>query len=75
MVFCKLFGFIDKNNVLHSNISAYRKGQSTTTVLQAIRDEIVKAMKRSVVTMMILADFSKAFDTICFRNHITKLDE
>ena len=58
--------------VLNSNISAYRKGHSTTTVLQAIRDDTVKAMKRSEVTMMILTDFSKAFDTICFRKLITK---
>ena len=57
----------------NSNISAYRKGQSTTTVPQAVRDDIVKAMKRSEVTMMILVDFSKAFDTICFRNPITEM--
>ena len=63
------------NNVLNSNISAYRKGQSITTVLQVIRDDIVTAMKRSEVTMMILADFSKAFDTICFRNLITKMSK
>ena len=66
---------IDKNNVLNKNISAYRKGQSTTTVLQAIRDDIVKAMKRSEVIMMILAEFSKAFDTICFRNLISKMSK
>ena len=54
LIFRQLSDFIDKNNVLNSNISAYRKGQSTTTVLQAIRDDIVKAMKRSEVTMIIL---------------------
>ena len=32
-------------------------------------------MKRSEVTMMILADFSKAFDTICFTNFITKMSK
>ena len=58
-----------------SNISAYQKGQSTTTVLQAIGDDIVKAIERSEVTMMILADFSKAFDMICFRNLITKMSK
>ena len=75
LIFHQLSDFIDKNYVLNSNISAYRKGQLTTTVLQAIRDDIVKAMKRSEVTMMILADFSKAFDTICFRNLITKMSK
>ena len=67
------FSVIDYNNVLDSNISAYRKEQSTTTVLQAIRDDIVKPMKRMELTMMILADFSKAFDSICFRKLITKM--
>ena len=75
LIFRQLSDFIEKNNVLNSNISAFWKGQSTTTVLQAIRDDIVKAMKRLEVTMMILADFSKAFDTICFRNLITKLSK
>ena len=75
LIFHQLSDFIDKNYVLNSNISAYRKGQSTTTVLQAIRDDIVKAMKRSEVTMMILADFFIAFDTICFRNLITKMSK
>ena len=75
LIFRPLSDVVDKNNVLNSNISAYRKGQSTTTVLQAIRDDIVKAMKRSEVTMMILADFSKVFDTICFRNLITKMSK
>ncbi|CAH3046233.1 unnamed protein product, partial [Porites evermanni] len=32
-------------------------------------------MKLSEVTMMILADFSKAFDKICFRNLITKMSK
>ena len=75
LIFRQLSDFIDKNDVLNSNISAYRKGQSTTTVLQAVRDDIVKAMKLSEVTMMILADFSKAFDKICFRNLITKMSK
>ena len=75
LIFRQLFVFINKNNVLNNNISANRKGQSTTNVLQAIRDDIVKAMKRSEVTMMILADFSKAYDTICFRNLITKMSK
>ena len=39
LIFRQLSVFIDKNNVLNNNISAYRKGQSTTTVLQAIRDD------------------------------------
>ena len=75
LIFRQLSDFIDKNYVLNSSISAYRKGQRTTTVLQAILDDTVKTMKRSEEPMMILADFSKVFDTICFRNLITNMSK
>ena len=75
LIFRQLADFIDKNKLLNSNIAAYRKGQSTTTVLQAIRDDIIKAMKRGEVTMMVLADFSKAFDTVRFKNLFTKMSK
>ena len=37
---------IDSHDLLKDNISGFRKGNSTTTVLLRIREEIVKAMKR-----------------------------
>ena len=37
-----------------------------------IRDDIRYAMKRKEVTLMVLADFSKAFDTISFSATIVK---
>ena len=53
------------NGILKVNLSAYRKTPSTTTALLAIKD-ILRAMKRGEVTMAVLADFSKAFDTVAF---------
>ena len=35
--------------------------------------QAIKAIKGSEVTKMILADFPRAFETICFRNLISKL--
>ena len=70
LVFRQLVQHIDENSTLYESISAYR---STMTVLQAIRDDILRAMKRGEVTMMVPADFSKAFDTVCFRKLITKM--
>ena len=64
LIFRQLSDFIDKNNVLNSNISAYRKGQSATTVLQAIRDDIVKAMKRSELSNY--ADLSQLLQSLRF---------
>ena len=53
--------------IFKENISGHQKGHSTTTVLLGIRDGILHAMKRGQLTLMILADFSKAFDTIRYK--------
>ena len=73
LIFRQMTNFIEGEMIMESNISAYRKGQLTIRVLQAIRDDILKAIQRGEVTMMILADFSKAFDTIEFQNLIKKM--
>ena len=56
----------DHTHLLHDRISAFRKGHSTITALLRVRDDIRYAMKRKEVTLMVLSDFSKAFDTIPF---------
>ena len=43
------------------------------TVILGIRDDIIRAMKRGEVTLMVLADFSKAFDTIKYKTVLEKL--
>ena len=65
--------YADHAHLLHDRISAFRKGHSTITALLRVRDDIRYAMKRKEVTLMVLADFSKAFDTICFSTTIVKL--
>ena len=59
--------------VLKDNVSAYRKGHSTTTTMLAIKDDIIRAMKSGEVTLAVLADFSKAFDTVAYEIVLTKL--
>ena len=46
---------------------AFRKGHSTNTLLLKLRDDIRTAMNRSEVTLSILIDYSKVFDTIDHR--------
>jgi hypothetical protein len=55
----QLVEHIDSQKLLKENISGFRKGHSTTTVLLDIRDDVLRAMKRGEVTLMVLADFSK----------------
>ncbi|KAL9962520.1 hypothetical protein ACROYT_G031627 [Oculina patagonica] len=66
--------FIETRTIFKDNISGYRKGHSTTTVLLGIKDDILHAMKRGELTLMILANFSKAFDTIRFKTVLRKLN-
>ena len=67
----KQLPFID--NCLNDNMSGFRKGHSTATILMAMRDDIKSAMKKGELTLMLLADFSKAFDTINFKTVLKKL--
>jgi hypothetical protein len=64
--------FAERAALLPDRISGFRKGHSTTSVLLGIRDDIRHAMKKGEITLMVLADFSKAFDTICFKSTIEK---
>jgi hypothetical protein len=68
-------GYLSRNDGrnLKNSPSAYRKGHNTTTVLPAMRDDIIHAMSKGEVTMAILADFSKAFDTVAYETVLKKL--
>ena len=73
LVLRQMAEFIDSKHLLPSHMSGFRKGNSTTTALINIRDDIIKAMNRGEVTIMVFADFSKAFDTVHFDIIIRKL--
>ena len=66
----QVMSHIESHDSLKDNIKVH----STTTVLLRIRDDIIKAMKKGEVTLMILADFSKAFDTIKYKTVLEKLN-
>ncbi len=59
--------------VLKESVSSYRRGHNTTAVMLAMRDDIHQAMKRREVTIAVLADFSKAFDTVSYTTILRKL--
>lgn len=73
LVASQMTDFCSRESLLRDTISSFRKGHSTSTVLLGIRDDLLSAMKRREVTLMVLADFSKAFNTVCFKTVITKL--
>ena len=69
----QLCNYIETNHLYNTTQSGFRKGHSTSTLLLKLRDDIRKAMKKSEITLTILIDFSKAFDTIDHRVLLNKL--
>lgn len=65
--------FLEQNNKRDKNQSAYRSNHSTTTALLNISDDIYDALDDSELTILVLLDYSKAFDTINHRLLFAKL--
>ena len=70
-----LCNFIETNNIYYLTQAGYRRNNSTSAILIKMRDDILNAMNKSEVTLPILADFSKAFDTIDYTVLIKKLSK
>ena len=70
LVAVQIGNLCEREATLKHAISEFRKGHSTCTVLMGIRDDLLRAMKKGEVTLMVLADFSKA---IRYETLITKL--
>lgn len=65
--------YIEKNHLYNDNQSGFRRGHSTLSLLLKFRDDIKLAMNRSEVTLAVLIDYSKAFDTIEHETLLKKL--
>lgn len=56
--------FIFPNRLLTGDQSAYRRAHSTTTALLKISRDVKVALDRKMVAILLLLDFSKAFDSV-----------
>ena len=66
MVHQQLSKFLSKNQLLNPFQSGFRPGHSTTTALVKIVDDIRFGMDNKCLTVLVLLDFSNAFNTIDF---------
>ena len=65
--------FLKEHRLLDHLQSAYKKSHSTTTALLNVTDDIYEALDDSEITLLILLDYSKAFDTANHRLILAKL--
>ena len=66
--------FIDKHKILYINQYGFRKGYSTTQVLIDVIDTLKRALDRKEYAIGIFLDLEKAFDTICHKILLSKLE-
>ena len=72
VILAQLCNYIEVKANYNLTQSGFRKGHSTITLLLKLRNDIKCAMNTSEVTLEILLDFSKVFDTI---DHLTLLQK
>ena len=73
VVLSQLSTLIDQEKLYKETQSGYLRGHSCVTLLTKMKDDIQKAMNRGEITLSICADFSKAFDTVCYETLFNKL--
>jgi hypothetical protein len=65
--------YIEKNNILPDVQSGFRKGRSTVTALLDVTDHMLCAQDQGMCTILVLLDFSRAFDCIDTKLLLSKL--
>lgn len=61
---CQISRFVNQNNILPIKQSGFRPGFSCATALADLTDDIIRAADDNKISILILLDYSKAFDTI-----------
>ena len=65
--------YLVSNNLMDKYQSAYREQHSTITALTEITDHIYKSLDNSDITLLVLLDYSKAFDCANHKLILAKL--
>ena len=70
----QIVAYLVEHSFLDPYQSAYRKNHSTQTALLKLTEDVLDTIDDSEVTLLVLLDFSKAFDTINHTLLLAKLD-
>lgn len=69
----QLAKYLEDNNILPQKQSGFRKGHSTSTALLDVVDNLLGAQDRGMVSILVLLDFSRAFDSLNINLLLSKL--
>jgi hypothetical protein len=66
--------YLERNNILPDVQSGFRKGRGTVTALLDVTDNLLYAQDQGMCTLLVLLDFSRAFDCIDIKLLLSKLN-
>lgn len=69
----QMTSYLENNKILPALQSGFRRGRSTTTALIDVTDNIIASQDRGMCSLLLLLDFSRAFDSINIPLLISKL--
>jgi hypothetical protein len=69
----QVLAHVDRSGLLSEFQSGFRCGHSTTTALVRVVEDVRSSMTEGKVTVVVLLDFSKAFDCVDCRLFLHKL--
>ena len=71
----QLCTFLERSCTLKDTMAGFRKSHSTNTLFLEIRDDILRAMSKGELTLLVYSDYTKAFDTVQHHTTIQTLHE
>ncbi len=73
IIYKQLYNFVNDNKIIPHCQEGFRKSHSTSTALGTVTDDIVISLDKKLSTLLVLLDFSKAFDKINHKLLCSKL--
>ncbi|KAI5717918.1 hypothetical protein M8J77_013504 [Diaphorina citri] len=74
MIYQQVIKHLNQHNLFNTYQSGFRTGHSTCSALLKVSGDIQAAMDHTMVSILVLFDFSKAFDLVSHKILLTKLN-
>ena len=63
-MYTRVYDFLSQNSILNENQFGFRRGRSCEQALLTAQNEILKSLNNEQISLLLLIEFSKAFDMV-----------